>query len=140
MKISTEDKQKSTQTRVVQRLRFNAHTTAAWIPFQVREPHHLSVGCHTVVAVCCCVAECFATGISNASRVIHGGQVSAEYPDQDEGPGHPLPKELAVKTLQKAVEHCLIQPECTRQNSRLLYTGSLGLIRTNNKHKQEKES
>ena len=40
----------------------------------VREPHHQSVGGHTVVAVCCCDAESCATGISNMSRVTHGGQ------------------------------------------------------------------
>ena len=49
--------------------------------FPVRQPHHLSVGCHTVVAVCCCDAESYATGTSNTSRVTHGGQVSAELAD-----------------------------------------------------------
>ena len=40
-----------------------------------------SVGCHTVVAACCCDVESYATGISNTSRVIDGGQASAELPD-----------------------------------------------------------
>ena len=57
-------------------------TTAAWVCFLVREPHHPSVGCHTVVAACCCCdAESYATGISNTSRVTHGGQVSVKLPD-----------------------------------------------------------
>ena len=54
-----------------------------WVHFPVRGPHHLSVGCHTVVVVCCCDAESYATGISNTSRVTHGGQVSAELSDKD---------------------------------------------------------
>ena len=53
----------------------------AQVHIQVREPYHLSVKCHTVVAVCCYDAESSATGISNASRVTHGGQVSAEFSD-----------------------------------------------------------
>lgn len=43
---------------------------ALWMPavldrvcFPVRGQHHPSVGCHTVVAVCCCEAESYATGI-----------------------------------------------------------------------------
>ena len=51
--------------------------------FPVREPHDPSVCCHTGEAVCCCEAENYATGISNTSRVPHGGRVSAELPDQD---------------------------------------------------------
>ena len=49
--------------------------------FPVREPHHPSVGCHTVVAACCCGAESYVTGISNTGRVTNGGLVSAELPD-----------------------------------------------------------
>ena len=49
----------------------------------VREPYHLSVNCHTVAAACCCDAESYATGISNTSRVTHGGQASVELPEQD---------------------------------------------------------
>ena len=36
-----------------------------------------------VAAVCCCDSESYATGISDTDRVTHGGQVSAEIPDQD---------------------------------------------------------
>ena len=49
----------------------------------VREPNHLSIGCHTAVAACGYDAESSATGISNTSKVIHDGQVSAELPDYD---------------------------------------------------------
>ena len=34
-----------------------------------------------VAAACCCDAESYATGVSNTSRVTHGGQVSVELPD-----------------------------------------------------------
>ena len=66
---------------VVQWLRFSALTTPAWVRFLVREPHSPSVCCHTMVAVCCRDAESYATGVSNRSRVSHGGQVSVELPD-----------------------------------------------------------
>ena len=52
-----------------------------WGSFLLRQPQHPSVGCHTVVAACCCDTESYATGISNTSMVIHGGQVSVELPD-----------------------------------------------------------
>ena len=55
--------------------------TTAWVRFPVREPHHSSVGCHPVVAACCCDAESCATSISNTRRVTHGGQVSVDLPD-----------------------------------------------------------
>ena len=45
---------------------------AARVHFLVREPHPLSISCHTVVTACCCDAESSATGISNTSRVPHG--------------------------------------------------------------------
>ena len=69
--------------------------------FPNRGATHLSVGCHTVVAACCCDAESNASGISNTTRVTHGEQVSVELPDYDEeeGPGHPLVKKMAMKTL-----------------------------------------
>ena len=34
----------------------------------IREAHHLSVGCYTVAAACCCDAESYATGISNKAE------------------------------------------------------------------------
>ena len=54
-----------------------------WSEFisQVRDHAHPSVGCHTVAALCCCVAESYATGISNTSRVTPGTQVSVELSD-----------------------------------------------------------
>ena len=58
-----------------------ALAAVAQVHLQVREPDHLSVSCHMVVAACCCDAESYATGISNTSRISHGGQVSAELPD-----------------------------------------------------------
>ena len=42
-----------------------------------------SVSCHAVEAECSCDADSSATKISNTSRATHGGQVSAELPDQD---------------------------------------------------------
>ena len=51
---------------------WHSHTVAQ-VHFQVRETHHLSVGCHIVVAVCCCDAESYAACISNTSRVTQGG-------------------------------------------------------------------
>ena len=57
------------------------HHYAAQVHFLIREPHHLSVGCRTVVAVCFGDAESYATGVSNTNRVTHVGQVSAELPD-----------------------------------------------------------
>ena len=51
----------------------------------------LTLGCHTLVVACFCDAQSYATGISNTSRVTHGGQGLAELPDkadQEEGPGH----------------------------------------------------
>ena len=36
-----------------------------------------------LVAACCYDAESYATSISNIKWVTHGGQVSAELPDQD---------------------------------------------------------
>ena len=64
---------------------------------------HSSAGCHTVAAVCGCDAESHATGISNTSRVTHGGRVSSELPDWtdwEEVSGHPLLIKLAIKTLR----------------------------------------
>ena len=52
-----------------------------WVGFLVREPHRPSGGCHTVAAACHCDAESYATGISNTTRVTHGGQISAELLD-----------------------------------------------------------
>ena len=97
-------------------------------------------------------AESYATGISNTSKVTHGGQVSVEllaYANWEEGPGHSLYKKLATKTLWIATQHCLI--ECwkargwckkTRQGPALLSTGELGvridwlaLTTTNNQKK-----
>ena len=43
-------------------------------------PHHPSV---VVTLRQLCVAESSATGISNTSRVTHGGQASVELPDSD---------------------------------------------------------
>ena len=34
-----------------------ALTAMVRVSFQVREPHHGSVGCHTMRAACCCDAE-----------------------------------------------------------------------------------
>ena len=81
--------------------RFSALTAEVQIHFPVRGPHCPSVGCHTMSAMCCCDAESSATGISNASRVTRGGQVSAEHPDlcRLERNSHPFPKKLAMKTL-----------------------------------------
>ena len=62
-------------------LRTGTLTTVAQVRILVREPHHLSLGCDTVVAVCCYDVESYATSMSNTNRVIHGGQVSAELPD-----------------------------------------------------------
>ena len=53
----------------------------AQVRLWVREPHHPSVGRHTVAAVCCYDAESYAADISNTSRATRGGQVSAELPD-----------------------------------------------------------
>ena len=67
--------------------------------FLVREPHHLSVSGHTVTAACGCDAESYTTSISNASRVPHVGQLSAELldeTDEEDGPDHPLAKKLAI--------------------------------------------
>ena len=60
-------------------LRFGALTTSAQVHFPVREPHHPSVGCHTVAAGCCCYPESYVLQIP---AVTHGGQVSAELPDK----------------------------------------------------------
>ena len=49
-------------------LRFVSLTDTTWVHFPVREPHYLSVDCHTVAAVCCCDAES-PTSISNTSRM-----------------------------------------------------------------------
>ena len=51
------------------------------VRFPVREPQPAAVGGHIVEAACCCDAESFATSVSSNSRVTHGGQVSAEFPD-----------------------------------------------------------
>ena len=59
-------------------LRFGAVTTGSRIVSQGTGKHHLYVGCHTVVAVCCCDAESYATSISNTARVTHGGYISAK--------------------------------------------------------------
>ena len=83
-------------------LRFSALTTAAWVHFPVRDPHHRSVRCHTVVAACCCDAESYATGFSKTSRVTHGGQVSAVSrlrQTRKKDPVIHFPKKLATKTL-----------------------------------------
>ncbi|MCO6060816.1 hypothetical protein NG726_29765, partial [Pseudomonas sp. MOB-449] len=48
---------------------------------QIERPPNV---CQSVVLwgfACCCDAGSYATGISNTSRVTHGGQVSAELPD-----------------------------------------------------------
>ena len=66
---------------VVHWLRFGAFTSLSEVYFPVMEPQHQAVGCHTVAAACCCDAENRATGISNTSRVSHGGQVSVELRD-----------------------------------------------------------
>ena len=58
-------------------------TATARVHFLVREPHHPSVGYHTVASACCCDAESRATDVSYTSRVTHGGQISVELPDQD---------------------------------------------------------
>lgn len=63
-----------------QRLRFSALTAMAPVHLWIREPHHPPVGCHTVTGVGCWHADSSATGISDTSRVAHGGQVSAELP------------------------------------------------------------
>ena len=47
----------------------------------------LSIDCHTVVAACGCDAESSVINISHTSRVPHGGQFSAEFPDSDEEEG-----------------------------------------------------
>ena len=62
-------------------LRFSILTPVTRVHFPVREPHHLSLSCHTAAAACCCDAETYATVISNTSRVTHGGQVSVALPD-----------------------------------------------------------
>ena len=49
--------------------------------FLVRKPHNSSVECHPVAAACGCDAKSYDTGISNNSKVTHGGQVSAKLPD-----------------------------------------------------------
>ena len=61
--------------------RFSTLTAVALGSFLVKEPRHPSVSCHTVAAACCCDAESCDTDNSNASRVTHGGQVSAELLD-----------------------------------------------------------
>ena len=44
--------------------------------------------------MCYSDSESYAIGISNTSRVTHGGQVLAELPDWKEGPDQPLPKNI----------------------------------------------
>ena len=65
---------------LVVKLRLDAVTASAQVHFLIKEPYHLSVGCDTVAAVCCCDAESYATSISDTSSVTHDGQVSAELP------------------------------------------------------------
>ena len=59
------------------------HCNLSSFPGQGTTPLHSnpSVSCHTVAAVCSYDAESYATGMSNTSRVIHSGQVSAEFSD-----------------------------------------------------------
>ena len=110
-------------------LRFGIFTTVAGVHFPVREPQHL------VAAPCCHDGESYATNISNTSRFTHGGQVSAELPDQDRlrrRTWPPTSEKLAMKTLKITAECCLIQCQKvrgwhkkTRPGSALLSTGAL---------------
>ena len=68
------------QALVVWLLRFSA-LTVAWVCFQSENYITCLLVVITVVAVCSCDAESSATGISNTSRVTHGGQVLMEFPD-----------------------------------------------------------
>ena len=50
-----------------------------WFPGEVTTAS--PARCRTVVAASYCNAESYTTGISNTSRVTHGGQFSAELPN-----------------------------------------------------------
>ena len=74
MHIKGYNKKKAKRTHrlgLVVRIRCSDHCNPGLFP--ARESHHPSAGCHTVVALCCCDAESYATSISNTSRVTHGG-------------------------------------------------------------------
>src|SRR3712207_7063969 len=60
-------------------LRFGALIPVAWVHFPVREPHHPSVSCHTVAAVCCCDAESYATGIDRKSTRLNSSHANISY-------------------------------------------------------------
>ena len=60
--------------------RSRCHSPSGLFPGQGSTP---PVGCHTVVAACCCDAESYATRVSKTSRVTPGGQVSVELPDSE---------------------------------------------------------
>ena len=109
----------------------------ARVHFLMQEPHHSSVGCHTVAAACCCDAESYATGISYTSRLTHGGQVSAELPDEErlgrrtwpptsEKIGHENPVNSSRALSDRAPEGERMA-QTTGQGSALLSTGLLGV-------------
>ena len=93
----------------------------------------------------CCDAESYATGISNASRVTHGAQVSGQLPDQDRLGRRtwlPTSKRTGPENPMNSSGACLIQRRKERgwckktgQGSTLLSTGALGVRfdSTNNK-------
>ena len=62
---------------VIKILRSHHH---GWGSFPGQGTTSPPVGGHTVMADCCYDAESYA-GISNTSRITHGGQVSVDLPD-----------------------------------------------------------
>ena len=93
-------------------VKIGALTTMVWVRVLVREPQHPSAICHTVAAVCCCEAESSANGISDTSRVTHGGQVSGELPDYYRLGGRtwpPTSKRIGHENPMNSAGHCLKQ-------------------------------
>ena len=82
--------------------------------FSIRESHHSPVSCHTVAAACCCDAEGCTTSISNIIMVDRFQWSFQTKTDWEEGFGHPLLKNLTMKTLWIAVGHCLTALEGER--------------------------
>ena len=83
-------------------VKIGALTAAAWVRFPIREPHHPSVGCHTLQLHVAVILKAMPPvfQIPAGSPVVDRFQWSLQTEtDQEEGHGHPLLKKLAVETL-----------------------------------------
>ena len=109
-------------------LRFGALTASAQVCFPVREPHHPSVSCHTMVPAVMLEAMPLVFQILAGSLVVHRFQQSFQAKiAEEEGPGF---FELAVNSsgvLSDTAPQGERMLQKTRQGSALLCTGSLGV-------------